>query len=91
MTQLHTLCGTATQGVHLRDAIALLLRHETVLAWSIDGIHYDCSTKLGYLKAMLAFGLAHPELGDALARHVETLAKGIRPCVESSALSHSAT
>jgi UTP--glucose-1-phosphate uridylyltransferase len=61
MTHLQALCATGTPGVRLRDAIALLLRHETVLAWSI------------------------------LARHLETLAKGTGPCVESSALSPSAT
>jgi UTP--glucose-1-phosphate uridylyltransferase len=61
----------------LLDAIALLLRHETVLACQIEGERFDCGTRLGYLKAMLAFGLAHPEVGPGLASHVAGLAANL--------------
>jgi len=89
MRHLETLSMPRSGQARLIDAIAVLLRHETVLAYRIEGERHDCGSKLGYLKAMLAFGLAHPEIGGALARHVETVAKGITPCVESSALSPS--
>ncbi len=88
MSALEPLAGRPAR---LVEAIARLLRRESVLAYRIEGERYDCGSKLGYLKAMLAFGLVHPEIGDELARHVESLARGIQPCVPSSALSPSAT
>jgi UTP--glucose-1-phosphate uridylyltransferase len=91
MTHLDAACAGGTRAARMIDAVAELLRHETVLAWATEGAHYDCGSKLGYLKATLAFGLAHPEVGDALARHLATLAKGTPPCAELSALSHTAT
>ena len=91
MRHLETLSVPRSRQARLLDAIGVLLRHEKVLAYRIEGKRYDCRSKLGYLKAMLAFGLAHPEIGGALARHVEAVAKGITPCVESSALSRSGT
>ena len=69
------LCAFPPGEVRLTDALTRLLRHETVLAFHLPGTRYDCSTKLGYLKAMLAFGLAHPELRDDLASHLGDLYK----------------
>lgn len=48
--------------IQLTDAIAKLLKSETVHAYQFDGIRYDCGSKLGYLKATIAFALKHPEL-----------------------------
>jgi UTP--glucose-1-phosphate uridylyltransferase len=81
--------------IALPTALSRLLRQETVLAFNFDGARYDCSSKLGYLKAMLAFGLAHPEVGGDLALHLEslnleTLKKEDLTCAASSALSRSA-
>src|SRR5438445_641376 len=44
MRQVEKLCTGGAANVRIRDAVAQLLRHETVLAWSIEGDHYDCST-----------------------------------------------
>ena len=59
--------------VQLTDAIAALLKEETVLAYPFAGVRYDCGSKLGYLKANVAFGLRHPEIGRGLAAHLKTL------------------
>jgi hypothetical protein len=52
----------------------MLLRRERVLAYEFNGTRYDCGSKLGYLRATLAYGLAHPEVGADLAQYVEGLA-----------------
>lgn len=49
--------------LQLTDAIATLLREESVLACRFDGVRYDCGAKLGYLKATVEFALRHPEVG----------------------------
>ena len=59
--------------IQLTDAIAALLKEETVLAYPFAGVRYDCGSKLGYLKANVAFGLRHPEIGRGLAAHLKTL------------------
>ncbi|UOO76098.1 UTP--glucose-1-phosphate uridylyltransferase GalU [Neisseria sp. Dent CA1/247] len=51
--------------IQLTDGIARLLDHEFVLAHAFEGTRYDCGSKIGYLEATLAYGLKHPETGDA--------------------------
>lgn len=56
--------------IQLTDAIARLIEHETVMALRFEGKRYDCGSKLGYMQAMLAFGLNHPEIGEAFRQHI---------------------
>jgi UTP--glucose-1-phosphate uridylyltransferase len=57
--------GTGTGGeIQLTDGIAALMAHERVLAYRYAGQRYDCGSKLGYLKAMTAMGLKHPETAE---------------------------
>lgn len=53
--------------IQLTDAIALLLKLQNVNAMCIPSKRYDCGSKLGYLEATIAFGLAHPELNGDFA------------------------
>jgi|SRR5450830_638261 len=63
--------GTGAGGeIQLTDGIAALLKHERVLAYRYDGQRYDCGSKLGYLKAMVAMGVKHPETGADFGRFV---------------------
>jgi len=50
--------------IQLTDAIARLLKKETVKAFRFEGRRYDCGSKLGFLEATVALGLKHPEIGD---------------------------
>lgn len=59
----------------LTDAIASLLRQETVLAYQFDGIRYDCGSKLGYLKATVQFALKHAEVGASFEEFLIALAE----------------
>ena len=53
--------------IQLTDGIAKLMQAESVLAYRYQGQRYDCGSKLGYLKAMVAMGLKHPETGPGLS------------------------
>jgi len=72
---LETVTHGAGGEIQLTDAIATLLLEEPVLAYQFNGVRYDCGSKLGYLKAMLAYGLVHPEVGADFALHLEHLAQ----------------
>lgn len=61
--------------IQLTDGIANLMQAETVLAYRYQGQRYDCGSKLGYLKAMVAMGLKHPETKEGFAEYLATLAK----------------
>lgn len=58
---LETLQTGAGGEIQLTDGIAALMSTERVLAHRFAGQRYDCGSKLGYLKAMTAIGLQHPE------------------------------
>ena len=49
--------------IQLTDAIASLQLLEQVEAYRMQGQTFDCGSKLGYLKAVLHYGVAHPQLG----------------------------
>jgi len=59
--------------IQLTDGIARLLVQETVLAYEFKGVRYDCGSKLGYLKANLAFALKHPEVGTEFRNYLEKM------------------
>ena len=50
--------------IQLTDAIALLQQTEAVEAYRMKGQTFDCGSKLGYLKAVLHYGVSHPVLGE---------------------------
>lgn len=49
--------------IQLTDAIAMLQSTGIVEAYRMQGQTFDCGSKLGYLKAVLHYGVAHPKLG----------------------------
>jgi len=59
--------------IQLTDGIAALMHEEMMLAYRFKGTRYDCGSKLGYLKAMVAFGLKHPEVRDDFAAYLKSL------------------
>ncbi len=65
---LHTMPPGAGGEIQLTDAIARLLGDEKVLAYLFEGRRYDCGNKLGYLEAVVDYGVKHPEIGEAFAR-----------------------
>ncbi|MCX7170193.1 MAG: UTP--glucose-1-phosphate uridylyltransferase GalU [Proteobacteria bacterium] len=61
--------------IQLTDGIAALLTEQQVLAYRYRGVRYDCGSKLGYLQAMVEFGLRHPEVGKDFADYLESRGK----------------
>ena len=59
--------------IQLTDGIAALMASERVLACRYQGQRYDCGSKLGYLKAMTAMGLKHPETGPEFAAFLQEI------------------
>lgn len=70
---LETLGKGAGGEIQLTDGIAALMQAEKVLAYRYNGQRYDCGSKLGYLKAMVAMGLKHPETGAGFTEYLKTL------------------
>jgi len=62
---LRALSAGAGGEIQLTDGIAKLLTEEKVLAYAFEGRRYDCGSKLGYLEAMVDYGLKHPEVAEA--------------------------
>ncbi len=59
--------------IQLTDGIAALLEEKPVHAYLFTGDRYDCGSKVGYLKATVAYGLNHPETGADFRAHLVQL------------------
>ncbi|NHB56933.1 UTP--glucose-1-phosphate uridylyltransferase GalU [Acinetobacter sp. 194] len=59
--------------IQLTDAIAMLQHAEAVEAYRMKGQTFDCGSKIGYLKAVLHYGLEHPKLGVAFKDLIKEL------------------
>lgn len=56
--------------IQLTDGIAKLIKNEEVLAYTFKGRRYDCGSKLGYLQAMVEFGMRHKEVGHEFTQYL---------------------
>ncbi|MFV5458425.1 UTP--glucose-1-phosphate uridylyltransferase GalU [Acinetobacter baumannii] len=59
--------------IQLTDAIAMLQDTDTVEAYRMQGQTFDCGSKLGYLKAVLHYGVEHPKLGNDFKQLIQEL------------------
>lgn len=59
--------------IQLTDAIAALQNTATVEAYRMKGQTFDCGSKLGYLKAVLYYGIEHPKLGVEFKKLIQEL------------------
>ena len=50
--------------IQLTDAIAMLMKEQTVEAFHMSGKSHDCGDKLGYMKAFVQSGLRHGSEGE---------------------------
>jgi UTP--glucose-1-phosphate uridylyltransferase len=73
---LENLRPGAGREIQLTDAIGRLLREESVYAFEFDGQRYDCGSKLGYLKATVAYALKHPEVGGGFREYLHGVDTG---------------
>ncbi len=73
MTLLENTPKGAGNEIQLTDAIAMLQQTNTVEAYRMKGQTFDCGSKLGYLKAVLHYGVDHPKLGEAFKALIQEL------------------
>jgi len=59
--------------IQLTDAIASLMKLETVEAFHMTGKSHDCGSKLGYMNAFVEYGLRDANLGADFKAHLQTL------------------
>ena len=78
MPEIFDLLEKTTPGhggeIQLTDALLALSRKRPMYAYEFEGTRYDAGDKLGYLKAILAFGMRHTEIGESLRDHIKTIA-----------------
>lgn len=59
--------------IQLTDAIASLMKLETVEAFHMTGRSHDCGSKLGYMNAFVEYGLRDKTLGSDFKTHLKKL------------------
>ena len=57
--------------IQLTDALLKLSRKRPMYAYEFEGMRFDAGDKLGYLKAIIAFGTRHPELGEEFKQYIK--------------------
>ena len=59
--------------IQLTDAIASLMKVETVEAFHMTGKSHDCGSKLGYMKANVEYALRHNDLGEEFKAYLKAI------------------
>ena len=59
--------------IQITDGLKRLLRRQAVFGYEIEGDYYDAGTILGWIKATIALGLKHPEIGPELKDYLNHL------------------
>lgn len=81
MPEVFDLLGKTTPGhggeIQLTDALLALSMKRSMYAYEFDGTRYDAGDKMGYLKAIIAYGMGHPVLGGQLQEHIKEVAAGL--------------
>jgi UTP--glucose-1-phosphate uridylyltransferase len=77
MPEIFNLLKKTTPGhggeIQLTDALLALSKKRSMFAYEFDGIRFDAGDKLGYLKANVAYGLRHTELGVQFKEHLKKI------------------
>ncbi|MCK0898706.1 UTP--glucose-1-phosphate uridylyltransferase GalU [Acinetobacter pittii] len=73
MQILENIPRGASSEIQLTDAIAMLQQFDRVEAYRMRGETFDCGSKLGYLKAVLHYGIEHPKLGNDFKKLIQEL------------------
>lgn len=63
----------AEHEIQLTDALMGLLKTQKVYGYEFKGMRYDIGDKFDYLRAIVDFGLTHPEVGAELKRYLRSI------------------
>ncbi|MBN2349119.1 MAG: UTP--glucose-1-phosphate uridylyltransferase GalU [Bacteroidales bacterium] len=61
--------------IQLTDALRLLLRHEDILAQTIEGKRYDIGNKLDFIKTTIDFALKRKEFSKPISAYLRNIVK----------------
>jgi UTP--glucose-1-phosphate uridylyltransferase len=74
LPEIFDLLESTTPGhgneIQLTDALMALARQRPMYGYEFEGTRYDAGDKFGYLKAVVAYGLCHSELGEDFRKHL---------------------
>jgi UTP--glucose-1-phosphate uridylyltransferase len=59
--------------IQITDALQILLKHQKLYAYELDGIRYDTGSPLGWLKANIALALKRDDIGSELRKYLKDL------------------
>jgi len=80
MPEIFSILDTTTPGhggeIQLTDALLALTKRRAMYAYEFEGTRYDAGDKMGYLKAIIAYGLLHPQLGKPLMEYIKGIVAG---------------
>ncbi len=65
----------AGEEIQLTDAIEMLLDQQQVDAYYMKGKSHDCGSKLGYMKAVVEYGMRHDDIGEEFTAFIKALMK----------------
>ena len=63
----------AGEEIQLTDSMAKMIGHAPFHGLRFEGRRFDCGAKLGFLQANIAYGLADPDVGQALRSYLDNL------------------
>lgn len=80
MPDIFSILDTTTPGhggeIQLTDALLALTKRRAMYAYEFEGTRFDAGDKMGYLKAIIAYGLLHPSLGKPLLDYIRGVVAG---------------
>ena len=75
MPEIFDILDTITPGhggeIQLTDALLGPDQKKRHVCLEFEGTRFDAGDKMGYLKAIIAYGLRHPALGKQLTKHLK--------------------
>lgn len=71
--KLEQLKDSVTGELGLDNAFIEILKTNPLYGYEIEGKRYDCGDKLGYIQAVIDFGLQHPEIGQGVSDHIKEI------------------
>lgn len=81
MPEIFDLLEKTTPGhggeIQLTDALQALGKKRDMYAYEFNGTRYDAGDKMGYLKAIIAYGMIHQKFGSSLKAHIKELAASL--------------
>ncbi len=77
MPEIFQILDTTTPGhggeIQLTDALLALTNQRSMYAYEFEGTRFDAGDKMGYLKAIVAYGLLHSSLGSEFKSYLKEL------------------